>query len=283
MTGSALTVGSLTALDAYAETLPKSDTMPALFLGHGSPMNAIEENRFVVGLRDIAKTIPKPSAILCVSAHWFVKGTKVTAMNSPRTIHDFGGFPKELFQVQYSAPGSPDLAQATSTILAPTPVELDQTWGFDHGAWSVVKHLYPKADVPMIQLSVDKSLLPEAHFRLGQQLDALRDRGVLIVGSGNIVHNLSLVDFQNLHKPDHGFEWAREARGLVNHCIKSGDYKLLLNYNLQGRALQMAVPTPEHFLPLLYILGLKHDPSNHQLFNDEMVGGSLSMTSLRVS
>ncbi|OYP33096.1 4,5-DOPA dioxygenase extradiol [Rhodopirellula sp. MGV] len=256
--------------------------MPALFIGHGSPMNAIDENSFVQGFREIAKTIPRPKAILCVSAHWFVRGTKVTAMQTPRTIHDFGGFPQELFDVQYPAPGSPELARLTAEMVKPQQAEFDQSWGLDHGAWTVAMHLFPKADIPIVQLSVNRDLPPEKHFELGRRLNGLRDRGVLILGSGNIVHNLRLVDFQGLQRKNYGFDWAVEAREFVNGCLKRGDYRPLFEYAKQGRAMQLAVPTPEHFLPLLYVLGLEHDPAKHHLFNDELLAGSLSMTSLRI-
>ena len=282
MGATALTSGNLATIQAFTDSFPTTETMPGLFVGHGSPMNAIEENQFVRGFREIAKTIPKPKAILCISAHWFIAGTKVTAMNVPRTIHDFGGFPKELNEIQYPAPGSPDLANLAAEIAKPTTVNLDNSWGFDHGAWTVAMHMYPQANVPIVQLSVDRTLSPKGHFELGERLNTLRHRGVLILGSGNIIHNLRMVDFQNFNRKNYGFDWAIEARAFVNRCIAEGNYQPLLDYARQGRAIQLAVPTPEHYLPLLYILGLKHDPANHHLFNDEMVAGSLSMTSLRV-
>lgn len=278
-----MTVENLAALQAFAESFPATETMPGLFVGHGSPMNAIEDNHFVRGFREIAASLPKPRAILCISAHWFIDGTKVTAMEQPRTIHDFGGFPKELNEIQYAAPGSPELAKLAAEMAKPTAVNLDKNWGFDHGAWTVAMHMYPQADVPIVQLSVDRRLTPRGHFELGERLNALRQRGILILGSGNIVHNLRMVDFANFNRKNHGFDWAIEAREFVNRCIADGNYRPLWEYTQQGRAMQLAVPTPEHYLPLLYILGLKHDPAKHQLFNDEMLAGSLSMTSLKVS
>ncbi|MCC9600961.1 4,5-DOPA dioxygenase extradiol [Stieleria sp. JC731] len=256
--------------------------MPALFLGHGSPMNALEENRFVQGFRSVAKTIPTPKAILCISAHWYTHGTKVTAMKKPKTIHDFGGFPRALHEFQYPASGSPELAQATAGLITKTSASLDDSWGLDHGAWTVLTHLYPNADVPVVQLSLDRTKAPEVHFALGQQLDALRRRGILIVGSGNIVHNLRLVDFQNMQRRNHGFDWALEAQNFVNQQLTTGDYEKLVDYSKQGRAMNLAVPTPDHYLPLLYVLGLEHNPDTLKLFNNEMVGGSLSMTSVRL-
>jgi 4,5-DOPA dioxygenase extradiol len=256
--------------------------MPVLFLGHGSPMNAIEENQFVAGFRNLAKTLPQPNAILCISAHWFTKGTKVTAMEMPRTIHDFGGFPKELFAVQYPAKGNPDLAIATKELLLPAEVELDHEWGLDHGAWSVIKHLYPEANVPVIQLSIDYSKSPQYHFELAQKLSALRHKGILIIGSGNIVHNLRLVDFYNMDVDNYGFDWAIEAREKVNSYLLDGNFQALIDYEKRGTAVQLAIPTPEHYLPLIYILGLKEKNEELSLFNDKLLGGSLSMTSVKI-
>lgn len=279
----ALAVNNLAALQTFAESFPNTETMPGIFIGHGSPMNAITENNFVRGFREIAKSIPKPKAILCISSHWFIDGSKVTAMEKPRTIHDFGGFPKELHEITYPAPGSPELANLVLEQTKPTSMQLDNTWGLDHGAWTVALHMYPQADVPIVQLSVDRTLTPQGHFELGKRLNELRRRGILILGSGNIVHNLRMIDFQNIDRKNYGFDWAIEAREFVNGCVRKGDYLPLLHYAKQGRAMQLAVPTPEHYLPLLYILGLTHDPAKSHFFNDEMVAGSLSMTSLVVS
>lgn len=273
---------NLQELGKFSEELPLTERMPVLFLGHGSPMNAIEENQFVKGFRDIAKTIPKPTAILCVSAHWFTRGTKVTAMEMPRTIYDFGGFPKELYEVKYPAKGSPDLAKNVQELLSPTAVALDQDWGLDHGAWSVIKHLYPNADIPVIQLSIDYTQAPQYHYDLAKQLNSLRDKGVLIIGSGNIVHNLSLVDFRNMDKDNYGYDWAIEARATVNKLLLDGDYQPLMNYQKQGKALQLAIPTPEHYLPLIYTLGLQQKGEKVELFNDKLLAGSLSMTSAKI-
>jgi 4,5-DOPA dioxygenase extradiol len=275
-------MNNLNDLHAISVSFPTTDKMPVLFLGHGSPMNAIEENQFVTGFRDIAKTLPQPNAILCISAHWYTKGTKVTAMEMPKTIHDFGGFPPELFAVQYPAKGSPELALETKELLQPLAVELDDTWGLDHGAWSVIKHLYPEANVPVIQLSIDYSKPPEYHFELAKQLSDLRYKGILIVGSGNIVHNLRLVDYPNFDKDNYGYDWAIEAREIVNNYLLDGNFKPLFDYERQSKALQLAIPTPEHFLPLLYTLGLKEEKEELSLFNDKLVAGSLSMTSVKI-
>ncbi len=258
------------------------DPMPVLFIGHGSPMNAIEENEFVQGWRDIGKTIPKPVAILCVSAHWETKGTYVTAMEKPRTIHDFGGFPRELFEVQYPAPGSPDLANQTKEIIRKTATGLDEKWGLDHGCWSVLKHLYPQADVPVIQLSLDYDQTPQYHYDLARELAPLRKKGILIIGSGNMVHNLRLVAWDKLNAPAFGYDWAIEAGKKMEEYILSGDFQQLINYKSLGKAFEMAIPTPEHFLPLLYALALKDEKETISLFNDKTVAGSLSMTSLKI-
>lgn len=256
--------------------------MPVLFLGHGSPMTAIEENQFVNGFRAIAKSLPRPNAILCISAHWYIKGTKLTAMEMPRTIHDFGGFPRELYEVQYPAKGSPALAKETRQLLDPAFVGLDESWGLDHGSWSVIKHLYPKADVPVVQLSIDYTKPPGTHFELARQLTSLRDKGILIIGSGNIVHNLGLVDFSNFDKENFGFDWAFEARETINKLLIDGNFKLLTEYENLGKAVQLAIPTPDHYLPLIYVLGLIQKGDAMNFFNDQLVAGSLSMTSLKI-
>jgi aromatic ring-opening dioxygenase catalytic subunit (LigB family) len=273
---------TLNDLHSISSSFSNTDKMPVLFLGHGSPMNAIEENQFVAGFRDLAKTLPQPNAILCVSAHWFTKGTKVTSMEMPRTIHDFGGFPQALFDVQYPAKGSPELAVETKKILDPVMVELDEHWGLDHGAWSVIKHLYPNADVPVIQLSIDYTKSGQYHFELAQKLQALRYKGVLIIGSGNIVHNLRMVDFRNFDKDNYGYDWAIEARETVNNYLLEGNFQPLIDFEKLNKAVQLAVPTPEHYLPLLYTLGLKDKRDNLSLFNDKLLAGSLSMTSVKM-
>lgn len=269
-------------LNKLAEPLSRTPRMPVLFLGHGSPMNAIEENEFVSGFRNIAKSIPKPNAILCVSAHWETKGTFVTAMENPSTIHDFGGFPKELFDVQYPAPGSPELAKATKKLIKNTDVSLDDKWGLDHGAWSVIKHLYPNADVPVIQLSLDYSQSPQYHYELAQQIKSLREKGVLVIGSGNMVHNLRMVAWDKLNAPGYGFDWAIEASEKMKKFILDGDHKQLINFRSQGIAFDLAIPTPEHYLPLLYSLALKEEGEQVSLFNDKPVAGSLTMTSVKI-
>lgn len=273
---------NLNDLSNISEGFKATEKMPVLFLGHGSPMNAIEENQFVAGFREVSKKIPKPNAILCVSAHWFTDGTFVTAMEMPKTIHDFYGFPKELFEVQYPAPGNPALAKETAELLAPVLVEEDHSWGLDHGAWSVIRHLYPAADIPVIQLSIDYTKPPQYHFDLAKRLDKLREKGILIIGSGNIVHNLRMIDWRNINTVGSGWDWAIEAREKTNNWLLEGNFQNLINYQKQGTALQYAVPTPDHYLPLIYTLGLKERSDELSLFNDELIGGSLSMTSVRI-
>jgi len=274
---------SLKDLEKLNAELPLSPKMPVLFLGHGSPMNAIEDNEFVRGFRNVAKSLPKPNAIICVSAHYYTSGTKVTAMKMPKTIHDFGGFPKALYEVQYPAPGDPALAQSTKEILQPTPVELDNSWGLDHGAWSVIKHLYPQANIPTIQLSLDYYKTPQQHFELAKMLKSLRNKGILIIGSGNIVHNLGRIDFANMHKENYGYDWAIEANQIFHKKLMDNDIAGLVDYEKLGSAFQLAVPTPDHYLPFIYTLGLKEKSDKVELFNDKLMAGSLSMTSVKFS
>lgn len=272
----------LKELYKFSSGLSLTDPMPVLFLGHGSPMNAIEENEFVRGFRQLASELTRPRAILCVSAHWETRGTKVTAMPMPRTIHDFGGFPPALFEVQYPAPGSPELADATKAVISKTEVELDYQWGLDHGAWSVIKHLYPGADIPVIQLSLDYTQPARYHYELAGELNTLRSKGVLVIGSGNMVHNLGKVAWDKLNVPDFGFDWALEAREKMNSLILKGDHSSLINFEAQGSAFQLAIPSAEHYLPLLYCLALQQRNEEVALFNDKAVGGALTMTSLKI-
>ena len=273
----------LNELNKMTQQFDSTERMPVLFLGHGSPMNAIEENEFVQGWREIGKTLPKPNAVLCVSAHWETKGTFVTAMERPKTIHDFGGFPEELYKVQYPAPGSPELAEEIKSKIKKNEVGLDTNWGLDHGAWSVVKHLYPDADIPVIEMSLDYSQLPQYHYELAKELAPLRNKGVLIIGSGNMVHNLRMVDWRRLNEVNYSYDWAIEASEKMKKFMLSGDYKQLINYQSQGKEFDLAVPTPEHFLPLLYTLALKEESEDVTLFNDKAVGGSLTMTSVKIT
>ena len=273
---------TLNNLKNKTESHTGAERMPVLFLGHGSPMNAIEDNEFSRGWKEIGKTIPRPTAVLCVSAHWETRGTFVTAMEKPKTIHDFGGFPRELFAVQYPASGSPELANETKNMVSKTKVGLDEEWGLDHGCWSVMKHLCPNADVPVIQMSLDYSQAPQYHYELAKELASFRGKGVLILGSGNMVHNLGTADWDRLNATEYGYDWALEASEKMKKYIMGGDHQSLIDYQSQGRAFQLAIPTPEHFLPLLYALALRENDETVSLFNDKAVAGSLTMTSLKI-
>lgn len=272
---------SLQSLYQLQGSLASSPLMPVLFLGHGSPMNAVEENIFVQGFRKAAENVPLPQVILCISAHWYTKGTLITGQANPPTIHDFGGFPKSLYEVQYPAPGQPQFAAELKELIQPTIASLDDHWGFDHGAWSVIKHLYPKANIPMIQMSIDYQLSPAQHLELAQQLKSLRKKGVLVVGSGNIIHNLGLVDFSKINEVGFGFDWAQEAHGLFNQWIHDRNVKELTGISKGNRSIQLSIPTPEHYLPLLYSIAMTEESEAPQLFNDHLLAGSLSMTSVR--
>ena len=262
---------------------PRASLMPVLFIGHGSPMNAVEENEFSRSWRELANSLPKPKAILCISAHWETRGTWVTAMEKPRTIHDFGGFPQELFDVQYPAPGAPELARETEDTLKSVAPGLDLTWGLDHGAWSVLRPMYPAADIPVVQLSLDLNRPAPEHYALARELAPLREKGVLIIGSGNMVHNLRRMSVrgEDFNEP-FGFDWALEANALFKRLINENRHTELAHYQTLGEAVQLAVPTPEHFLPLLYVLALKQDHEGILYFNDQPVAGSLTMTSLAI-
>jgi 4,5-DOPA dioxygenase extradiol len=244
-------------------------------------MNAISENEFVEGWRKTGKTLPEPKAILCVSAHWETRGTFATAMKKPKTIHDFGGFPEELYSVQYPAPGNPALAEEIKNLVVRTQVGLDEKWGLDHGCWSVLKHLYPNADIPVVQLSLDYNMNAQQHYDLAKELQILRNKGILIVGSGNMVHNLRMVAWDKLDE-DYAYDWALEASEKMKKYILAGNHRQLINYRSQGREFDLAIPTAEHYLPLLYALALKDDNEEVTLFNNKPVGGSLTMTCVKI-
>lgn len=273
----------LNALEDILSNTVASEKMPILFIGHGSPMNAIEDNEFSQSWKKLGKKLPKPTAIVCISAHWETKGTFVTAMPKPQTIHDFGGFPQALFDVQYPAPGSPELAKEIKNTITTAPIHLDEKWGLDHGTWSVILPMYPKADIPVIQISIDYTQSPTFHYELGKQLNKLRRKGVLIVGSGNMVHNLGKIAWHKMNEPEYGFDWALEANNKMKEFILSENHQAFINFKNQGKAFDLAIPTPEHFIPLLYILGLKENKEEITFFNDKAVKGSLTMTSLLIS
>ena len=274
-------MNTLNQFKNFTSNLPQSDIMPALFMGHGSPMNGIEVNEFSKGWADMAKSIPQPTAVLVVSAHWFTHGTKITAMDFPPTIHDFGGFPQALFDVQYPAPGNSALAEETKNLITKTHVELSHDWGLDHGAWTVIRHMYPNADIPVLQLSIDYTKGAQYHYDLAKEISALRKKGVLILGSGNMVHNLRMLSWEMINGG--GYDWAIEASEKFKSAILNKDHESLINFEQMGSDVRLAIPTPEHYLPLMYILGLQSDKEEAMLFNDKAVGGSLTMTSVKVS
>lgn len=254
---------------------------PVFFIGHGSPMNGIENNVFSEQWKKIGKQIDLPSAVLVISAHWLTKGTHVTAMKEPKTIHDFGGFPQALFDVQYPAPGSPFLAGETAKLITSTDVGLDHDWGLDHGTWTVVRHMFPDANVPVLQLSIDYNQPASYHYHLAKQLFDLRKRGVLILGSGNMIHNLRMLDWRSIDSPGFGFDWAIELNDIFKKKILSKDHTSLINYEGLSKNAKLAIPTPDHYYPMIYNLALQSEKDNVEFFNDDYVGGSLSMTSFR--
>jgi 4,5-DOPA dioxygenase extradiol len=259
---------------AFADSDQK---MPALFVGHGSPMNAIEDNEFSRAWIEVGKALPAPHAILCISAHWETNGTQVTGMDHPKTIHDFGGFPPDLYAMEYPAPGSPDLAQLTQETVMQVPVKVNQTWGLDHGTWSVLCRMFSDAKIPVVQLRLDRTQPPEFHYTLGQELRALRNKGVLIIGSGNIVHNLRRAVFQ-----DGAYDWAIEFDETIKQLVLSGDHDPMVHYQTLGQAARLAIPTNEHYLPFLYALGLQEKNEQIRFFTDRVTYGSLSMRSSRI-
>jgi len=248
--------------------------MPVLFVGHGSPMNAIEDNQYTREWRSIAERIPKPKAILSVSAHWFTIGTRIMSEENPKTIYDMYGFPRELYEVTYNTEGSPFYAKAAKELIT-RETTFDNTWGIDHGTWSVLVHMYPKRDVPVFQVSIDANATPEEHYKIGRELRTLREQGVLIIGSGNVVHNLRLVDW---HKADKGFDWAYEFDDYICENIQNGNHEKILKYSELGNIARLAVPTPDHFVPLLYVLGASYEDDKISVFNKSCVLGSLTMT-----
>lgn len=254
--------------------------MPVIFFGHGNPMNALASNPYTEGWRRIGRTIPRPKAILCVSAHWYPPATLVTAVERPRTIHDFGGFPRELFAVQYPAPGDLDLCRRVQKVLAPESVGLDDLWGLDHGTWSVLVHVFPDADVPVVQLSLDETKPASLHYELGSRLAPLRDEGVLIIGSGNLVHNLHAYGWGR-HVPE-PFDWAVRFETAAREWMLSGDHMPLVEYEKLGRDAMLSAPTPDHYLPLLYVLGARREGDAVTFPVEGVDGGSVSMLTVQL-
>lgn len=267
----------------WTDSLKEEDSKhPVLFIGHGSPMNGIEDNEFSRTWAKMGEEIVRPKAVLVISAHWLTRGTHITAMEEPKTIHDFGGFPQALFDVQYPAKGNPELAEYTSKLITSTNVGLDHDWGLDHGTWTVVRHMYPDADIPVLQLSIDYGRPPQYHYELSKEIASLRKKGVLIIGSGNMVHNLRMVDWQRLNEPNYGFDWAIEMNDVFKQTITDGNHKALIDYESLNKAAKLAIPTPDHYYPLLYNLGLQDNNDSISFFNDKLVGGSLNMTSVKI-
>jgi 4,5-DOPA dioxygenase extradiol len=251
--------------------------MPALFVGHGSPMNAIEQNEFHDRWIRLGNELPKPKAILTISAHWLTRGTFVTAMERPRTIHDFGGFPKALFDQQYPAPGSPEFAAMTQQLVTHTSIQADYEWGLDHGTWSFLLPMYPQADIPVYQLSLDYHQPMQFHYDLAKELHELRNRGVMIIGSGNIVHNLRMVDFSGTHGP---YDWALEFDARIKEMVETHNHDGIINYDKIGASAKWAVPTHDHYLPLIYSIALQRKNDEVKFFNEKTDLGSISMRSM---
>ena len=255
--------------------------MPAIFFGHGNPMNALYQNPYTQAWRELGQTIPKPKAILCISAHWYVPGTAVTFDQQPRTIHDFGGFPKELYQVQYPAPGNQELASEVQKMLSPLKVDLDYDWGLDHGTWSVLCHVYPEANIPIVQLSIDETKPAESHFEIGTRISSLREQGFLIIGSGNIVHNLHTYAWGR-HVPE-PYDWAVRFEATARELMQKGDFEPLINYDTLGPDAHLSIPTPDHYLPLLYVLGAARESDTISFPVEGVDGGSISMLTISFS
>ncbi len=276
-----IAIGSTGILSSFVNSFAEEDVkLPFFFVGHGSPMNGIEENDFSKYWKELGTKLPKPKAILCISAHWLTTGTFVTTMEKPHTIHDFGGFPKELFEVNYPVSGNPELATEIKNLITTTSVGLDHEWGLDHGCWTIVRHMYPDADIPVLQLSIDYSQSAQYHYDLAKHLASLRKKGVLILGSGNMVHNLGMVAWDRLNE-SFGFDWTLEMNDLFKQKITDSDHQALINYLQLHTAAKLAIPTPDHYYPLIYALGLQEETDAISFFNDQAVAGSLTMTSVQ--
>jgi 4,5-DOPA dioxygenase extradiol len=257
-----------------------TDLMPIIFFGHGNPLNAVSKNVYTEAWASIGKSIPHPKAVLSISAHWYVPTCAVMANSNPLTIHDFGGFPQELYKVEYPAPGDPKLAQRVKDLLAPISVKLDESWGLDHGTWSVLMHVFPKADVPVVQLSVDERQPPIFHYEMGKHLAALREEGVLIVGSGNVVHNLAAYGWDK--REVQPFDWAVRFEKHIRELLVKGDDARVVLYESFGRDALLSVPTRDHYLPLLYLLGLRKEKEQISFPVQGIDGGSVSMLTVRI-
>ena len=254
--------------------------MPAVFFGHGNPMNALQDNDYTRGWAAIGREVPRPKSILSISAHWYIPGTSVTAMPAPRTIHDFGGFPPKLYKIVYPASGDPALADRVRALLAPMSVNADRAWGLDHGTWTVLRHVFPRADIPVVQLSIDERKPSEYHFEVGKRLAPLRDEGVLIVGSGNLVHNLHAYAWGR--QPTEPFEWAVRFEDKARELLLAGDDGPLIAYGTLGSDADLSIPTPDHYLPLLYVIALRREDDPVRFPVEGVDGGSVSMLSVRI-
>jgi len=275
---------TLAGLNQFTNGLNEEDhLMPLFFIGHGSPMNGIEYNAFSQEWKKKAESMPIPKAIICISAHWLTRGTFITAMDHPKTIHDFGGFPDELYKVEYNAPGDLELAKETSTLIKKTKVNLDHDWGLDHGTWTVVRHMYPQANIPVLQLSIDYYQPAQYHYELAKELSALRKKGILIIGSGNMVHNLGMLSFEKGFINEYGYDWAIEMNQIFKQKILQQDHKALIQYESLNAASKLAIPSPDHYLPLIYTLGLQNKKDKISFFNDVALAGSITMTSVQFS
>jgi len=277
------TIG-MTTINSWAKEISKlsevAQKMPVLFIGHGSPMNAIETNEFTSTLQSVGKSLTKPKAIVCISAHWTTKGTYVDVSPNPKMIYDMYGFPKELYEVQYSAKGNPILADEISKLVTSTTIEKSNDWGLDHGTWSVLKHLYPKVDIHTFQLSIDYNQPMQYHYDLAKQLKDLRKKGVLIIGSGNLTHNLSIVDFHNINANPR--DWALEFDTKIKQFIDNGNHQGVIDYYKIGKSAKLAVPEPSHYIPLIYTLALQDENDGIDYFYDKFHYGTLSMRCLKI-
>jgi 4,5-DOPA dioxygenase extradiol len=260
--------------------MTSTNRLPAFFFGHGNPMNAINANRWTEAWSSIGKTMPRPKAIVCVSAHWYLPGTLMTAMQQPRTIYDFGGFPRPLYEVKYPAPGAPELLPTLQALLAPVDLQPDQQWGLDHGTWSVLVHVFPEADIPIVQLSIDETQPAFFHYEVGRRLAPLREQGVLVMGSGNLVHNLHTYAWGK-HDPE-PFDWAVRFEEMAREQIRTRQHQPLIDYEGLGRDAQLSAPTPDHYLPLLYILGLQQEDDAVSFPVEGVDGGSISMLTVQI-
>lgn len=258
---------------------PNTDLMPLLFLGHGSPMNGIEDNPYSRKWKELGEKLPRPRMVLVVSAHWLTRGTYVTAMENPRTIYDFGGFPEALYKVKYPAPGSPEMAREVADAMGSVQTGMDHDWGLDHGTWTIVRHMYPEANIPVLQLSIDYHKDAQWHYKLAADLQKLRKKGVLIIGSGNIVHNLSRIRFDGA--TNFAYDWAIQANDEMKNFVMDGNHQALIDYEKRGSAWQLAIPSPDHYYPLIYMLGVAAKGERVQVFNDVAALGSITMTSFQ--